>query len=183
MVPRLSLSQQTHQNDEIDVQDGFGPSYAIATFRVRSDLGNQEPYMRVYLRVPHQGTEFFPSNERAKQAAAGCHREVEAMNAFHEQGSTITPGLFTIIEDIQDKHGIIPGAALSILYSNVSLYKPERDHIRMVFDKEYRKLNKRGWVPTFPWAMNLISDSDVSRFIGDEDVVDYGDEEKMVLEG
>lgn len=46
------LSQKTHQNDEIDVQDGFGPSYAVATFHVRSDLGNQEAYMRVYLQVP-----------------------------------------------------------------------------------------------------------------------------------
>lgn len=80
------LSQQNRQNEEIDVQDGYRPSYALATFRVRSDLDGQDAYMRVYLQVPHKGTEFFPPNKRAKQAAAGYHREVEAMKAFHEQG-------------------------------------------------------------------------------------------------
>ncbi|KAJ5203062.1 hypothetical protein N7449_005141 [Penicillium cf. viridicatum] len=64
----------------------------------------------------------------------------------------------------------------------------------MVFDKKYRELNKLGWVPTFPWAINLIWDSDASKLgallsvivglqlievvSGDEDVVDYGDEEE-----
>ncbi|KAJ5961908.1 hypothetical protein N7501_006849 [Penicillium viridicatum] len=33
----------------------------------------------------------------------------------------------------------------------------------MVFDKEYRELNKMGWVPYFPRPMSLIWDSDASK--------------------
>lgn len=172
---------------KIDVQDGYRPSYALATFRVRSDLDGQDAYMRVYLQVPHKGTEFFPPNKRAKQAAAGYHREVEAMKAFHEQGSTITPALLAIQEDIQDKEGVIPGGyVVHIVFQRVpgvrladdttvpgyapTLHNffqvfstPERDQIRMVFDKEYRELRKLGWLPSFPWATNLIWDSDASK--------------------
>ncbi|CAI7608683.1 unnamed protein product [Penicillium viridicatum] len=181
------LSQEVYQNDEIDVQDGAGPSYAVATFRVYSGLDGQEAYMRIYLQVPQKGTQCLPPNERAKQAAAGYHSEVEAMKAFYEQGSTITPTLLAIIEDIQDKQGIIPGGyvihcvfqrvpGLRLADCNISpeyrptphkfflaFDKPERDHIRMVFDKEYRELNKLGWVPNFPRPMGLIWDSDASK--------------------
>ncbi|KAJ5848211.1 hypothetical protein N7455_012168 [Penicillium solitum] len=181
------LSQEAYQNDKIKVQNGAGPSYAVATFHVYGDLDGQEAYMRVYLQVPHKGTQYLPPNERAKQAAVGYHCEVEAMKAFYEQGSTITPTLLAISEDIQDKQGIIPGGyvihcvfqrvpGLRLAEDNIipeyrptphrfflAFSKPERNHIRMVFDKEYRELNKMGWVPTFPRAMSLIWDSDASK--------------------
>ncbi|CRL23565.1 unnamed protein product [Penicillium camemberti] len=206
------LSQEACQKHMLDVQDGAGPSYAVATFCVCSDLDGQQAYMRVYLQVPHEGTQWLPPNERAKQAAAGYHSEVEAMKAFYEQGSTITPTLLAISEDIQDKQGIIPGGyiihcifqrvpGLRLADDNIApeyrptphkfflaFSKPERDHIRMVFDKEYRELNKLGWVPIFPWAMSLIWDSDASKLyfvdfrtarkVGDREKKDAGGEKR-----
>lgn len=160
--------------EEAGIKAGSGPSYALATFLVRSNLDRQEAYMRVYLQVPNMGTEFFPLNERAKQATVGYHREVEVTKAFHKQGSTITPALFAIKEAIQDKEGLILGGyAIHIVFQRVpvirltfdrilpGLGRPlhtffqqfsdfQRDEIRTWFDKEYRKLKESGWVPSFP---------------------------------
>lgn len=101
-------SQQNSQLEEFDVEPGL-PSWAFATFLVRSPATGQEAYMRVYQQVPHLGPEFFPLDERAKQAAPCYHREVQAIKAFHEQKSTITPALLAIKEDVQDSQGFVPG--------------------------------------------------------------------------
>lgn len=181
------LSQRNSQNEEVDIQAGFGPSYACATFLVRSELDGQEAYMRVYLQVPNKGTEFFPPDERAKQAAPGYHSEVEAIKAFYKQDSTITPALLAISEDTQDKQGFIPGGyVVHVVFQRVpgvrladdrllpgwgaplhtffqKFNDLQRDQIRMSFDKEYRKLKELGWVPSFPWASNLIWDASFSK--------------------
>ncbi|KAJ5691066.1 hypothetical protein N7488_011801 [Penicillium malachiteum] len=65
--------------------------------------------MRVYLQVPNEGTEFFPHEDRAKQAATSSHTEIAAMKAFHEQESNITPQLFGLTEAKQDDEGFVPG--------------------------------------------------------------------------
>lgn len=46
------LSQHNSQKEEAGIQAGSGPSYALVTFLVRSNLDSQEAYMRVYLQVP-----------------------------------------------------------------------------------------------------------------------------------
>ncbi|CDM36806.1 unnamed protein product [Penicillium roqueforti FM164] len=167
------ISQQNSQNDESDVEAG--------------DLDGQQAYMLVYLQVPHQGTEFFPPNERAKQAAARGHCEVEAIKAFHKQYSTITPALLGIKEDVQDQQGVIPGGfAIHFVFQRVPGYRlwedhvmpkhraqphrfftdftvPERDQIRESFNKGYRELNKLGWVPYYPSATKLIWDPIASK--------------------
>ena len=181
------LSQRNSQKEEVDIQAGLGPSYALATFRVRSDLDGQEAYMRVYLQVPNKGTEFFPPEERAKQAAPSHHLEVEAIKSFYNHGSTITPALLAINEDIQDKQGFVPGGyVIHIVFQRVpgarladdrllpgwgaplhaffqSFNDLQRHQIRMWFNKEYRKLKELGWVPSFPWASNLIWDAGFSK--------------------
>jgi hypothetical protein len=176
------LSQQNSQLEEFDVEPGL-PSWAFATFLVRNPATGQEAYMRVYQQVPHLGTEFFPVDERAKQATPSYHREVHALKAFHEQKSTITPALLAIKEDVQDSQGFVPGGyVIHIVFQRVpgvrladdrilpgwrdsphaffaKFSDLEREQIRMWFDKEYRKLEKMGWVPTFPWASNLFWDA------------------------
>lgn len=181
------LSQRNSQKEEVDIQAGLGPSYAFSTFLVRSDLDGQDAYMRVYLQVPNKGTEFFPPDERAKQAASSYHREVKAMKAFNEQDSPITPALLAIKEDIQDIEGFIPGGyVIHIVFQRVpgvrladdrllpgwgaplhaffqKFNDLQREQIRMWFDVEYRKLKELGWVPPFPWASNLIWDASSSK--------------------
>ncbi|KAI2679548.1 hypothetical protein CBS147355_4030 [Penicillium roqueforti] len=181
------ISQQNSQNDESDVEAGYGPLYAVATFRVSRDLDGQQAYMLVYLQVPHQGTEFFPLNERAKQVAARGHCKVEAIKAFHKKYSTITPALLGIKEDVKDQQGVIPrGFAIHFVFQRVPGYRlwedhvmpkhraqphrfftdftvPERDQIRESFNKGYRELNKLGWVPYYPSATELIWDPIASK--------------------
>ena len=75
------------------------------------------------------GTEFFPLNERAKQATVGYRREVEAIKAFHKQGFTITPALFAIKEAIHDKEGLILGGhAIHMVFQRVPV-------IHLAFDR------------------------------------------------
>ncbi|KAI3103629.1 hypothetical protein CBS147333_7490 [Penicillium roqueforti] len=158
------ISQQNSQNDESDVEAGYGPSYAVATFRVSRDLDGQQAYMRVYLQVPHQGTEFFPPNERAKQAAARGHCEVEAIRAFHKQNSTITPALLGIKEDVQDQQGVIPGGyAIHFVFQRVPGYP--------------------GWVPFYPSATKLIWDPIASKlyFVDFRDVHEAGSHDEDVV--
>lgn len=136
--------------------------------------------MRVYLQVSHRGTEFFPAVERAKQAAPCGHREVKAIEAFHQKGSTITPALLAIKHGVQDKQGLIPGGyVVHLIFLRVPgtrladdrilpAWRPkphaffekfneiQRDETRMWFDKEYPKLTAMGWEPNFPWATHLV---------------------------
>lgn len=81
--------------------------------------GTRTP-LRVYLQVPNKGTEFFPHDERAKQAAPGYHNEVEAMKTFYRHGSTVTPALLAIKEDVQDSQGFVPdGYVIYIVFERV----------------------------------------------------------------
>lgn len=103
------IDQRNSQKDEEDIKSGSRPSYASATFRVRTTLNSKDALMRVYLPVPNKGTEFFPLEERAKQAAFGYHREFEAMKTLHERKSTITPALLAFKEGVQDSQLLVPG--------------------------------------------------------------------------
>lgn len=85
--------------------------------------------MRVYLQVPNKGTEFFPLAERAKQAAFGHHREFEAVKAFHDQKSKITPALLAFKEDVQDPQGLVPGGdVIHFMFEIVPGVRLAEDH-------------------------------------------------------
>lgn len=178
------LGQRNSQKSEADIEYGYPPSFASATFLVRSNLKDQygEAYMRVYLQVPNKGTEFFPAEERANQAASGYHREFEAMKTFYEKGSTITPALLAYKEDVQDSQRLVPGGyVITFIFERVPGVRlaedkvvpgygaplhtffqkfddTERDQIRSRFDEGYRMLQELGWEPEYPWADNLIWD-------------------------
>lgn len=122
--------------------------------------------MRVYLPVPNKGSEFYPPEERAKQATPGYHREYEAMKTFYEKKSTITPALLAYKEDVQDNQELVPGGyAITFVFERVPGVRlaedkivpgygaplhaffqkfddSERDKIRSHFDEGYRMLQE-----------------------------------------
>ncbi|KAJ5505752.1 hypothetical protein N7453_004709 [Penicillium expansum] len=136
---------------------------------------------------------FFPTPgehitfEKPKHTEWTIIAKLNEKDAFYEQNSTITPALLAINEHIQDKQGFVPGGyVIYIVFQHVpgvrladdtvlpgwrstlhtffqAFSKPEQDQIRMVFDKEYRKLNRLGRVPSCPWATNLIWNPDASK--------------------
>lgn len=177
-----ALDQRSFQQDKADLTYGSFPSFTSATFFVRNNLHDQEAFMRVYLQVPSKGTEFSSPEERAKQADPGYHGEFEAIKAFHEKASTVTPALLGYKEEAQDTQGIVPGgyvilfvfervsgvplaedrilpgyrASLHTFFQNFN--DTERREIRKHFDEGYRKLQELGWEPAYPWANHLIWD-------------------------
>lgn len=102
------LTQQTSQKYEADIEDDSIPSYASATFCVRNDLNAEEAFMRVYLQVPNNGTVCSPRAARAKQADSGYHEEFEAMMAFYDAKSTVTPALIAWKVGDQGDYGLVP---------------------------------------------------------------------------
>ncbi|KAJ5713699.1 uncharacterized protein N7483_010880 [Penicillium malachiteum] len=178
-------SQKNHQLGEKDAQNLDNYSYSTATFMVKSNLDAREGFMRVYVQVPHEGQEFFPREERAKQAATSSHREVSAMKAFHAKESTITPQIFGLEEATQDDEGFVPGGyvihmvtqrlsgtrladdLLAPGYGHLNTFfqkftRIQRDKIRVCFDNEFLKLLAMGWLPDFEWATHLIWNESLS---------------------
>jgi ADP-ribosylglycohydrolase len=100
------LSETASQLTARDVNDGIsGPSYAQALLLCRSanpggeeeeegeEEQGEEAYMRIYMQIPYQGTEFQPAEDRARQASSRTHNELVALQTFTAKGSTITPTL------------------------------------------------------------------------------------------
>lgn len=174
------LDHRSFQQDEADLKYGSFPAFASATFLVRNNLDEQEAFMRVYLQVPRRGTEFSPPEERAKQADSSYHGGVEAIKAFHEKASTITPALLGYKEEAQDTQGIVPGGyVIQFIFERVpgvrlaedgilpvygaplhtffrEFNDTEREEIRKHFDEGYCILQELGWEPAYPWADKLI---------------------------
>jgi len=189
-IIHAKLSHHNEQADEQDAVDGVAISFAYATFRVqnRRKPDDRHAYMRVYMQVPWIGTEFSPPEERSRQAVPYEYREVLAMKEFASRGSEITPSLLAIDESFQGPQGIVPGGHIVHmvfgripgirLADNEVLpgfgyplhtffrkfeQRSQRDTIRMHFDKEYRNLKKMGWLPSTPWASNLIWNEESKR--------------------
>lgn len=180
------LEQENFQQDEEDFSYGYVPSFACAIFLVRNSVNDQEAFMRVYQQIPIKGTEFSSPEERAQQAVSSFHGEFEAMKAFHEKESTITPALLGYKEESQDTQGIVPGGYViqfvfervpgvplaedrilpgfgAPLHSFFQKAESERIEIRKQFDEGYRKLQELGWEPAYPWANNLIWDASSTK--------------------
>ena len=157
------LSEDNNQIPEADVAHfGYSESYACAKFRCRKDQDQgQEGFMRMYMQVPVQGTEFHPADARAKQAVARRDfQELTVLCHFLEHESTITPRLRAWKEEVQGDDGLVPGGYLTCLVwervpgvslaqdrilpadiseSNLFWKLPlaERDRIREKFKEEY----------------------------------------------
>lgn len=184
------LEQRSWRQDEADTSYGGFPSFARATFLVRKESIDREAFMRIYQQVPSKGTEFFPPEERANQAASsGNHAEFEAVRTFYEKKSPITPALLAYKEEIQDRQGLIPGGyVILFVFERVPgvplaedkilpgygapLHRffrefddDERKQIRQHFDEGYIKLQKLGWEPAYPWASHLIWDKSSTKLL------------------
>lgn len=153
-------SEKISQVTQADTQDGLGPSYAAARFLCRSQ-DNQQAFMRIYMQIPYQGTEFASHQVRAQQATRYSHEELAALQTFTKNTSKITPSLLAYKETRQSDQGIIPGGYITyIVWSKVPgirlandrrlprfgaplhrfwQFSPaEREEIRACFKKEYR---------------------------------------------
>ncbi|KAJ5629152.1 hypothetical protein N7528_002809 [Penicillium herquei] len=152
---------------------------------VESNADRREGFMRVYIQVPNEGAEFFPREDRAKQATTLSPTEIAAMKAFHEQESTITPQLLGLTEAKQDDEGFVPGGYIIHMvtervpgtrladdfllpgYGAPSAFfqkftRPQRDEIRECFDKELPKLRAMGWFPDFRKFVDFRRASDLN---------------------
>lgn len=183
------LDQQSFQKTNEDFKYWAKSSYACATFLVRNNSKDQVAFMRIYMQVPNKGTEFSRPEDRAKQAASasGRHKEFEAMKAFYEGKSTITPAFLGWKVGFQDDQSPVPGGyVIRFVFERVpgvrladnrilpgqgrplptffrEFDEKKRKQIRNDFNKGYRKLKELGWVPYSPWATNLIWDDKSSK--------------------
>ncbi|CAI7653643.1 unnamed protein product [Penicillium glandicola] len=108
---REKISQRNNQHEECGPEEPeFGPSAAQATFDVQRDSNGQNAYMRIYVQVPHIGTEFESYEYRARQAAQTPHSEF-----FHDHHATMTPALLGIKEEVQGPDGFVPGGYITYI--------------------------------------------------------------------
>jgi hypothetical protein len=149
------LSEAYDQLTEKDAKDGFRGSYSQAKLLCRNVANPaKEAFMRIYMQIPDQGTEFDPPEDRAQQALSRTPIEFTALKTFTDKKSNITPILLAYKEDKQDNSGIVPSGFITYLVWNIlpglrlgdnlggatfwALPRPERDNIRALFEKEYK---------------------------------------------
>ncbi|RFU35299.1 hypothetical protein B7463_g1042, partial [Scytalidium lignicola] len=179
------LSETYHQLDESEVKDGFEPCYSQAKLLCHNVANpTEQAFMRIYMQIPYEGTEFDSAQERAQQASSRAHEELNALKSFTDGHSKITPILLAYKEDKQDDQGLVPGGYITYLIWNIlpgvplgdnlgeaqfwRLSSNERNEIRKVFEKEYKQLLKLGFYPEGPRAKNILWDSNTKMiyFIG-----------------
>jgi len=89
------IELQTEQESQLEgtaVQGGSHPSYAIA--KLLCQKVNNPPrkaFIRLYLQIPHAGTESKPTAVRAQAVTTYLPDELNALRSLTSQGSTITP--------------------------------------------------------------------------------------------
>lgn len=149
------IGEHVSQCTEVDLEDGLGPSYADANFTCQNvDHPDRRGFMRIFLQIPDAGSELDTPEERARQASYIAHRELEALNAFTEKGSQITPTLLASEERRQADGDPVPGGYITILVWNVlpgirlgdnlgpdtfwALSLAEREAIRKAFEPAYK---------------------------------------------
>ncbi|CAG8425587.1 unnamed protein product [Penicillium salamii] len=182
------VSQHTLRPDEPESHtQGSAPSTAEGTFLVQHDESNQVAFMRVYIQVPHCGTEFEDPDDRRVQASQCRIYEVKALQKLAQHHANPVPSLLAVKDDIQGEDGYVPGGyVVYLLFEKVSATRivdarlgpssimerngflqqfprEERNEIRAQFANANAELCQIDIVHWDPGADHLIWDSERSK--------------------
>lgn len=148
------ISEHSHQPAvQADMQEleNSPPSYSEATFLCRNARDPaQEAFLRVYMQIPHLGTEDASHSIRSAQAGFRTHDDIEAMKLFRDNRARYVPWCLGVKDIKQDNFGLVPGGYMSyLLWEKLpgvhldmetfwSLDRAERDAIREAFEPAYK---------------------------------------------
>ncbi|PLB48743.1 hypothetical protein P170DRAFT_425767 [Aspergillus steynii IBT 23096] len=161
--------QQIVEHEEHDTEPKL--SYSRATFLCRNARNpSQQAFLRVYMQIPHRGTEDEPDFVRSAQAGTRTHDDIEAMALFHNKRAKHLPRCLGMKEIKQDILGLVPGGYMSYLLWEMlpgirlnekrfwSFDKAERDAIREAFTPAYKELYGLGLKPLHCGPSHLLWD-------------------------
>ncbi|KAI9039889.1 uncharacterized protein KD926_008990 [Aspergillus affinis] len=162
--------QQIGQYED-ETLDPPTPSYSQATFLCRSVREpSREAFLRVYMQVPHLGTENASHAIRSAQAGSRTHDDIEALALFRDKRAKHLPRCLDVKETKQDVTGLVPGGYMSyMLWEKLpgvrlddemfwSLDRNERDGVREAFEAAYKELYDLGLKPLHCGLDHLLWD-------------------------
>ncbi|KAH8434308.1 uncharacterized protein LDX57_011955 [Aspergillus melleus] len=136
---------------ENEVLEPSTPSYSQATFLCRSVREpSREAFLRVYMQVPHLGTEDASHAIRSAQAGSRTHDDIEALVLFRDRCAKHLPRCLGVKTVKQDNTGLVPGGYMSyLLWEKLpgvcldeervwSLDRTERNAVRESFKAAYK---------------------------------------------
>lgn len=154
------LSKETDecgQFSQEEAQRYRSPSVAEARFRCENKHDpTQKAHMRIYMQIPHHGTELDSAEDRGKQASTSHRpRELQVLERLTAREVKHAPSLLGQKEVSQGDNGWVPGGFVCYLlwnelggirlgegdtYNNYfwnSLMPPQREEIRKAFRVAY----------------------------------------------
>ena len=115
------VNEKYNQMGELDLEEFDDPvSDAWAMFTCQNaDNPSEEARMRIYMQIPHEGSEFELSEARASQASENvgeyAQSECDALQRFTERRCSSMPHLLGYKKDRQPANAPVPGGYIFYL--------------------------------------------------------------------